>query len=111
MIAFFYGYFSYFFVGVVIALAGYGLSLWRQLLPDVQPHGEQLSGRAPRQMRTGMSMFLTGLILLVLFSIVGIISHKLTVVVLVLIGSVIGTFLVTVLYTMVSMLSKENKEK
>ena len=100
MIAFFYGDFIYFFVGVVSVGAGYGLSLFyqgRQLLHDARANGEQLSRQAQRLMRIGMSMFLTLLILLVLFSVVGIFFHKLVVVVSLLIASVIGTFLAAAL--------------
>lgn len=102
MIAFLYGDFIYFFVSSVSILAGYGLSFFyigRQLLSEAQLSGEPLSGQALRQMRTGMSMFLTGLILLALFSIVGIISHKLAIVGAVLIGSVLTTLLAAVLFT------------
>ena len=102
MSAFFYGDFIYFFVGGVSVLAGYGLSLFyqgRQLLHDTRTNGEQLSGQAQRLMRIGMSMFLTLLILQVLFSVVGIIFHKLVVVVSLLIASVIGTFLAAALFS------------
>jgi len=102
MIAFFYGDFIYFFVGVVSVGAGYGLSLFyqgRQLLHDARANGEQLSGQAQRMRRTGMAMLLTILILLVLFSAVGIIFHKLVVVVSLLIASVIGTFLAATLFS------------
>ncbi|HEX6477550.1 MAG TPA: hypothetical protein VF043_01805 [Ktedonobacteraceae bacterium] len=111
MIAFFYGEFSYFFMGCVVGAAGYGFFLFykgRQLLHDIQPHGEQLSGQAQRMMRMGMSMILTVLSLLVLFSIVGIISHKLAVVLAVLIASAIGTLLSAVLFTVTS---REHLEK
>ncbi len=103
MIAFFYGDFIYFFVGGVSVIAGQGLALlyrWRKLLSDAQPHGEHLSGQASRMMRTGMSMLLIPLILLVLFSIVGIIAGKLAVVGSVLIASVITTSLAAFLYTL-----------
>ena len=102
MIAFFYGDFIYFFVGVVSIGAGYGLSLFyqgRQLLHDARANGEQLSRQAQRLMRIGMSMFLTLLILLVLFSVVGIIFHKLVVVVSLLMASIIGTFLAAALFS------------
>lgn len=102
MIAFFYGDFIYFFVGVVSIGAGYGLSLFykgRQLLHDARTNGEQRSKQAQRMRRTGMTILLTLLILLVLFSVGGIIYHKLVVVVSLLIVSVIGTFLAAVLFS------------
>ena len=96
------GVFCECFVGFVGVLAGYGLSFYykgRRLLHDARPHGEQLSGQAQRLIRKGMGMFLTALILLALFSIIGVISHKFVVVASVLIGSLVGTFLATVLFT------------
>ena len=102
MIAFFYGDFIYFFAGGVSVFAGYGLSLFyqgRQLLHDARANGEQLSGQAQRTVRTGMIMLLSMVILLVLFSVAGISSHKLAAVVGVLIGSVFGTSLAAVLFT------------
>src|SRR5947209_6589740 len=111
MITFFSGDFIYYFGVIASVFAGYGLSrfyIGRQLLSGARDDGEPLSGQVQRQMRIGMSMFLTVLILLVLFSIVGIISHKLAEVIVVLIESAIGTLLCAVLFTVTS---REHLEK
>ncbi len=96
MMTFFYGPpFSSLLVGFASVIAAYGFVLFKARR-HARLNREQLSGQAQHQMRRGMSLFFTVLILMILFSIGGIILHQFVVVVSVLIGSAFGTFLVLI---------------
>jgi hypothetical protein len=92
MLTFFYGPFSYLLVGFAGVVAGNGVVLLKARHRSRLTR-EQLSEQAQRQIQRGMSLLFTALILLVLWSIGGIILHQFIVVVSVLVGSVVVAFL------------------
>ena len=95
MLTFFHGPFSSILVGFADVAAGYGFVLFKAR-HRARLNREQLSGQAQRQIQRGMSLFFTALILMVLFSIGGIILHQFVVVVSVLAGTVLVAYLLIV---------------